>query len=283
MRMILVFVALAAAFAVNLINGAAGGMGALVGMGRPGTWLLTLILLFVMLILIGLILKESWDGIFIDQRNKISLSRMQLVFWTVLIVASLLTAALSNVILGADAPLEIKIPEAVWALLGLGSFTFVASNSILAQKQRQVGATTTTVSEANARKVATAGTAPSAPKTAAEATIERLSVIDANLKASDGLTQDLRAVGSVIFKGSPMDARWMDIFRGDEADSDYVDMSKVQQFSFTALLLFIYAASVFKALAAPGPLTALPAIDGGFVALLGLSHAAYLGYKVAPK
>ena len=107
--MIVFLIILAALIAVNLVRGDVGGALGVVGLGRSGTWLLTMALFGVLLVLAGNALKMRWDGIFIDERNKISLSRVQLVLWTLLLVSALLTVGLSNVSLGAATPLEIEI------------------------------------------------------------------------------------------------------------------------------------------------------------------------------
>ncbi|MCK1735884.1 hypothetical protein IVA79_18540 [Bradyrhizobium sp. 138] len=250
--MIVILVALAALIAVNLVRGDLGGLVGLVGLGRSGTWVATLVLLAALLSLAGYALKKRWDGIFIDERNKISLSRMQLVLWTLLLVSALFTAGLSNVSLGATNPLEIVVPASVWALLGIGSFTFVASPAILMQKEK-------------------AG----AP--------ERLASISENLKTADGLKSAVESRGQVVTKGSPEDARWLDVIRGDTNDADYVDAGKVQQLAFTLLLLIVYGTAIFNLLKPIAAITAFPPVDGGFVSLLGLSHAAYLAYKAVPK
>jgi hypothetical protein len=238
---------------LNLVNGAGGGLAGAVGIGRSGTWIATLVLFAAALALAGVMLKKRWDGIFIDERNKISLSRVQLVLWTLLLVSALLTAGLSNVVLGATSPLEIEVPASVWALLGIGSFTFVASPAILQRKADNP-----------------------APL--------RMAAIRANLATADGIAANtVSAVGEVVTKGSTTDARWRDIIRGDTNDADYVDVSKVQQLAFTVLLLAVYGAALFNLLKPIALITKFPPVDGGFVALLGLSHAAYLAYKAAPK
>ena len=76
---------------------------------------------------VGNSVKQRADGIFIDDRNRISLARFQLVLWTVLLVSALMTAGLSNAALGSPAPLTIMVPSQVWALLGIGAFSFVVA------------------------------------------------------------------------------------------------------------------------------------------------------------
>jgi hypothetical protein len=251
--MIAAILIIVAILALNLVNGANGGLVAAVGLGRAGTWLATLVLFAAALALAGLMLKKRWDGIFIDERNKISLSRFQLILWTLLLVSALLTAGLSNVIIGATSPLEIEVPPSVWALLGIGSFTLVAAPAILQRKADNP-----------------------APL--------RMAEIRSNLASTDAIAANgVGAVGEVVTKGSTADARWRDIIRGDTNDADYVDVSKVQQLAFTILLLTVYGTALFNLLKPVALITKFPPVDGGFVALLGLSHAAYLAYKAVPK
>ena len=250
MYMALIALLTGAVVAMNLAYGKAEYF----GIGRPQIWMMTIILYTTMTVVVGLSVNRRWDGIFVDERNKISLSRVQLVLWTLLLVSALTSAALSNVSLGTASPLQIEIPASVWALLGLGSLTSVASPIILNQK------------EAN----------PAPPP-------GRLKAITENIKRLDNLPSLPTNTGEVVRKAKASDARWMDIFRGDTTDADVVDVSKVQQFAFSLLLVAVYASAIWATLGRAGAITAFPAVDSGFVALLGLSHAAYLAYKAAPK
>ena len=54
-------------------------------------------------------------------------------------------------------------------------------------------------------------------------------------------------------------------------------------FLFTLLLVSGYALSLFRDFGAAGdPITSLPALSGGAIALLGVSHASYLADKTVP-
>jgi hypothetical protein len=244
--------AIALAVAVNVVRGAHGGIAYFLGLGRPITWLATLFLLAGALALIGIAVNHRWDGVFIDGRNKISLSRTQLICWSTLLVSALFTAGLANSALMDQTPLAITIPASIWALLGLGSFTAVASPLILERKTL----------------------APTPPSIAAASNA---------LKTVQALSAVPIARGSVMQKMAPADARWIDLVLGDESDAAFVDISKVQKLAFTALLLVIYGAGLFSNFAMSGSVKHFPDVDPGFVALLAVSHAAYLGYKMTPK
>jgi len=171
----------------------------------------------------------------------------------VLLISALFSAGLSNAATFDTTPLAIKIPASIWSLLALGSFTAVASPAILERKKVD-------------------GPSPI-----------NMAAITESLRNREGLTQTLSAQGSVVEKMTPTDARWIDIVLGDESDAAFVDVSKVQKLAFTVLLLVTYGAALFSAFAATGHVRQFPEVDPGFLALLGVSHAAYLAYKMTPK
>jgi hypothetical protein len=225
-----------------------------IGLDRSFTWLATLVMFALLLVCAGKAVKNRWDGVFVDNRNRISLSRLQLVLWTLLLGSALLTAGLANVAVGWPTPLQIAVPASVWALLGIGSFSFVASPVILRQAETQ----------------------PAPPAKTQDAA-------KAAFKPTDGTTSPISFTGRVATKDEVKNAAWVDIVRGDTEDAAYVDVSKIQQLAFTALLLMVYGAALFGTFGAGREIVKFPDVDGGFVSLLGLSHAAYLAYKAAPK
>jgi hypothetical protein len=81
---------------------------------------------------------------------------------------------------------------------------------------------------------------------------------------------------------------WVDMFKGDDvANSDYVDLSKVQMFYFTLILVLIYGvalASIFMTVDPKHPtISAFPALTPAIVGLLGISQGGYLVYKAIPR
>ena len=89
----------------------------------------------------------------------------------------------------------------------------------------------------------------------------------------------------------------VDLVRGDEeGNKDTIDLSKLQNFAITLLLIGIYAAVLYDripAIAWPvlvkggketlDTLNSLPPLSKEFVELMAISHAGYLLYKAAPK
>lgn len=247
------FILIAAAVAAWIANFSLGTGAGFAGFGRPTAWIITTIIFVGLLAYVGNALKQRYDGIFIDDRNRISLARFQLALWTVLLVPALLSAGLSNAAAGFATPLMISVPGEVWALLGIGAFSFVTAPVIIESRKKD-----------------------EKPKPALVARVET------TVKTEDTLPDAalINLQTNVPAKADAPDARWMDLIRGDTtAGFAYIDISKVQQLAFTILLITVYAAAVYGKLAGSTPVSEFPPVDQGFIALLGLSHAAYLTYK----
>ena len=210
----------AAILLVNIVPGLVIAPHSLPGW-RLVSWFATIALFLLALVVIGERMAADWRGVLVDKRNVISLSRLQLVIWTTIVVSGILTSAVVNVVAGAPDPLVLNIPPEIWALLGISGTSFVATPLILDRDP-------TTVSTNDAQQWA-----------------------------------------------------WADIFLGDKTDNDdKVDLSKVQQFFFTVIIVAIYMMKLGYNLVMADKVE-FPPIDPGFVALLGISHAAYLIHKAS--
>jgi hypothetical protein len=99
-------------------------------------WLLTAILMVLCFAVIGRLppVVDS-RGVLIDQRNRISLSRLQLVVWSLLVISAVVTYGALNGVWGRSAPLGLDIPKELWILLGLSTASFVAAPMVLAPKE----------------------------------------------------------------------------------------------------------------------------------------------------
>jgi hypothetical protein len=82
-------------------------------------WISCIVLLAAFAMLIGHVMTKRLDGLFIDSRNRISLSRVQVSLWTGLILSALLTAGLWSVAKGLPNAFDIQIPKEIWALFGV--------------------------------------------------------------------------------------------------------------------------------------------------------------------
>ena len=92
------------------------------------------ILIFILMIL-------SWSGtrayfgFLIDERNKVSLSRLQFIIWILLILSGYLTGALWNLLKGQPDPLLIAIQPEIWIILGMAAISLIASPLIKSAKE----------------------------------------------------------------------------------------------------------------------------------------------------
>lgn len=219
-------------------------------------WLIMLVLLGLCFVVIGEGTTGLWEGLLIDTRNRMSLSRLQLVLWTLVVLSAFLTVALFNILEDQMAdPLDIRVPSQVWELLGISTASFVTAATIKSQKKNL------NVSE--------------------EA---RMRTTEALRKVGDNPNKLADPQGALVAYERPRDAGLSDLFRGDEVISAaYLDLGKVQVFFFTLIVIFAYAAEIGAVLyGMHGTIRTLPDLSTGIVALLGISHAGYLTSKVVP-
>jgi hypothetical protein len=92
-----------------------------------GTWLGILVLLAAFILIAGKGVTGLWRGLLIDERNRISLSRFQLVLWTLLILSAYIAGALVNIGHHDQNPLSISIPKELWLAMGISVGSLVGS------------------------------------------------------------------------------------------------------------------------------------------------------------
>jgi len=117
-------------------------------------WIGEFFALFILLVIIGKatpIKNESirepckntkkWYRFFIDERNQVSLSRFQLVMWTLIVISAYFTMVLYNLhtsnVLDA---MVIAVPSELWTVLGISVTALVGTNLILGGKKDQTPA-----------------------------------------------------------------------------------------------------------------------------------------------
>lgn len=200
--------------------------------------------------------KGRIGGILISERNLMSLSRFQIVAWTLLICSAFITVALARVFANMDNALAIQLPIELWQLMGISGASSVGAALVIQQKTK---------------------------KTAAPGEMERAGVT-LKTEATDVAAQ---AQGIAFANPDPKDAGFTDMFSGDEvANRAYIDMSKLQMFFFTLVALVAYGAQLgafmMKDVTAAA-VTTFPPLSQGLIALLGISHATYLGTKTVDR
>lgn len=217
----------------------------------PWSFILTVALLIAILAVIGATVNGNGFGVLIDGRNRVSLSKFQATLWTVIVLAALINAAAINLSFGAGAhALDITIPAELLVAMGISATSLLATPALLSLKATQQ---------------------PAAP------------TVQATTRELGSEPQKLLITGKLLGNASPALASWADMFRGEEVGNGAdADLSKVQQFAVTVVLVLVYGASVYASFSAAAKVTTLPTLSDQFVWLMGISHTSYLAYKAVP-
>jgi hypothetical protein len=96
-----------------------------------GFWVLSLVTILLLMFGLGAAIRGHWLGILIDERNRISLSRFQIVLWTILIVSAFTAIALQT------HQMAIYLPPELWALMAIATGSTAGSAIIKATKAAQ--------------------------------------------------------------------------------------------------------------------------------------------------
>jgi hypothetical protein len=214
-----------------------------------------LALIAIFFLITGKVITGRVLGVFINERKLMSLSRFQLVVWTGLIVSGFFVIALERIHSGAAAqPLAIGIDWQIWALLGISAASFVGTPLLNSNKKSK---------EPDRKDELVTKAATRFQEHPDDVERNRQGILYGN--------------SSVAF------ARFTDMFQGDElANAQLVDVAKLQLFFFTIVVAIAYGTQLYQ-LVAYGDLDLpgirLPVLQEGLLALMGVSHAGYLGAK----
>ncbi len=235
----------------------------------------------------GLAFQGLFFGALIDERNRLSLSRTQMVAWTIVLLGGYSVLAMFNVALLASHGREQLQAVAVGASTVQSAFSLFPS---MDPSLWAVLGISVAVSPYLSRRILPFQTVDEeAGGAARELEVRPTAPQPANMPAGSPRPLDSRASAS--------EASWSDLFQGEwAADADHVDVSRLQHLVITGLLLASYTVllieyvqalggtSVLVAMKTGAPVfTSMPPVDGTFVGLLALSHAAYLGFKALPE
>jgi hypothetical protein len=262
-------------------------------------WIITMGSLIIIFMAVGHGFTGKLWGLLIDRRNMLSLSKLQMLLWTLLVISGYIT--LVGIFLNNDVehPLDIGIPATLWALMGISTASLVGSPLV---KNDNFGATikneSTEINQQTERK----------SEAAKDAALKDLGLIDKN--------KDI--VGTEIVNKCPEGATFADLFRGEEVGNyNQPDLGKLQMFLFTFIIWFAYAVFVYQLIAKMQPnleaiglanhylltnstnLTAkallnsntvslgslrdFPDISSGMAGMLAISNAGYLAFKAVPR
>jgi hypothetical protein len=222
------------------------------------SWVVILVLLTLFVLLAGYLIKGKLLGCLIDSRNQMSLSRLQTIVWTILIISAFLAEALIRTRADCPSALAISVPEQLWIVLGISVTSLVGSPLIRNSKK-----------DKDLR-----GPQESARVGSNMAKLAGQDMVSAN---------DIMRIGRVVVKRDADQARLSDMFKGDEVtDCSQLDLGKIQMFYFTLILVIAYGAQLGSLFLAQHVFESMPVLDSSMVALLGISHAGYLGNKATP-
>jgi hypothetical protein len=227
----------------------------------------------------GILVNGRIDGVLIDDRNRISLERAQWVAWLIVLLGGYFVEAVWNVAHGAAFP---KMEPELFGLLGIVSVSPVISNIIVDSKKQPTAAPAAPAAAPPAAGAAPAGPAPVPAVAAAPAAAPPTETAPPQqLAAGDNPLQQ----GSMDVNATPAEASWKDLYLGEEVANRYVvDISRLQKLIITVLLVFAYMASLWTLLGhATVAALDMPDVGRDFLALLGISHGAYLASKTTTK
>jgi hypothetical protein len=258
--------------------------------GILGVWILVIGLFVIFLIVIGVCIAGRAMGLLIDSRNRISLSTFQTILWTVILLSAFFTvaAALMQTEGQLDYAFNIALDQRLWALMGISVTTLAGTPLVKDVKSgrkvsiRALRDYTMRNAERILERIRKQPTRfPSDKYPNVSKAEDLVSLPDYLLRAAVEDDHD----GPLYIAPDQKEATAMDIFRADELVNYYrVDLAKVQMFFFTVvgalaymLILADWITTLKLGAVTAENLAAFPVMHEGFVAILGISHAGFLG------
>lgn len=221
--------------------------------GLHQSWIWVMVALVTFVAIAGHGISGRFRGALVDDRNKVSLSRLQMLAWTILTLSAFGVIVIARATVNPVTALEVGIPETLWLLMGISTTSLIGSPMVNSTKRRPEHQM-------------------DGPK------VYRL------LRAQSVDPTKVEADGAIARNTSPADSRWSDLFTGEEVSNvAQLDLAKIQMFFFTVLVVLTYGVAVGELLLTQPIPTQLPDVSEGMVALLGISHAGYLTSKAVPR
>ncbi|SFQ15641.1 hypothetical protein SAMN05216567_111223 [Variovorax sp. OK605] len=254
LRAIFVLLAAAAPLAIPLLSGSVPAAGAF-DWPRFGAWLCCLVGMLGLFVLAGLKIRRRVLGVLVDERNRYSLSRLQISLWTVLVLASVYVVFVVNVVRGdARLALVVDLDPNLIMLMGLSVASFVTAPMVLSLK---------TMQPADASELARTGR---------------------QLRDAQDLDAMPSATGRVLVKNNPGDARLADFIRGEDiGNANVVDLPRLQMLLITAVVVLAYGGAIGHILGTGASfLVELPKLSSTVLLLVLVSHGGYIAGKLIP-
>jgi hypothetical protein len=241
--------------------------------GRLLAWALTLVLMIGFAAVAGHGCTGRWLGLLIDERNRMSLPRLQMAAWTLLVLSAFFTAVLCNLAAWALHPtgmpataMAVVIPTELWLAMGISTASLVAPPLIQRDKAE---------SEANREEWEPVCKVLNGEKGATR-----------HEKYGTPCQKDPKVhnVGQLVRNHCTAEAELRELLRGDEVgNASYLDLGKLQMVLMTLVVLFAYALLLARLFWHwPDPIPELPGFHDSLLAMLGLSYAGYLANTAVP-
>lgn len=219
-------------------------------------WLLGLVVLA--LALIGKVLCGTFKGVLVDERNVMSLSRLQMLAWSILVLTAVLALVFKAVEAGDGSCLRDAtgcvpdLPQQLWLLMGFSTATLVASPLLLSNSG------------------------------AAEPDQQKAEQISNGLARQGYQVSEQQLSGPLYRNNSPVQARWSDLITGEQnSNCLHLDLPRVQMCFFTLVALLIYAVLLHGQLSQSTAVGSLPELSDGLLAIIAISHGGYLVSKAS--
>lgn len=220
-------------------------------------WFFLLLIAFGILamMLLGYFKRKGCFWLFVDERGKYSLSRLQLFSWTVVVAAGFFAMAIQR------KTLDIEIPENLLILMGFSLTAAVGSQAIKSYKSSKP------VRDAKGKIV-----------------YEKKENEDEKKEKPKTVLKELTPEEREEIK-----RHFTDVFSVEETGyDDMLDLGKFQMFWWTVTALGLYSFMIWNALVtgqycetiSGKQVCSLPQIPSTIVALMGLSQGAYLANKI---
>lgn len=263
------------------------------------TWIINLVLMFVIMGMagIGLGAKGGFWAVFVDNRNMVSLSRFQIVLWTLVVLSAFWTIGLARV---GDYWFGGHAERYVWRAADLQFESPLEEPAAEQGQPEDTAAEEEAPGDADAEEaertrfgplelklpavlwalmgisVTSAVASPlikQDKKQRTETNQEDYSRMLRTTLRSSGRTEEpppgaqaeesgegseFDTTGAVVYRNEDYEPKFFDLFRGEDPKSlFYLDIGKVQNFFFTVVAVITYALAIGAAIGAAGSIAAL--------------------------
>ncbi len=227
--------------------------------GALQNWYWLMGLFTLVLAVIGKVMCGTFKGVFVDDRNVMSLSRVQMLAWSILVLTAVLAMVLQNVQSANGACLADltkgcvpEIQPELWLLMGFSTATLVASPVLLSNSG------------------------------AAKPGVDQMEQMNKGF-LGQGYAEGAQDLSGPLYRNKkPEDARWSDLMTGElYSNCLHLDLPRLQMCFFTLVALLSYAVMVHGEFTKGVVPLSLPPLNNGLLALIAISHGGYLVSKAS--